>query len=198
MREIFYEESALIQDEYYHKTRYNLFNILSWICYGLAPILTFVLILILNFSTNVIVSVVVFVVVLALLIAGGAIFGKQKNKFYIEYDYTFISGTIRISKVYRQIKRKFLFEFETRDIEKLGRYKSSQFYVYENSNIETEILTLNKTPARNKSFYYIVANVEGLKKMLVLECSEKFIVHLIQFSNQTIIDDDLRKEIFNK
>ena len=60
------------------------------------------------------------------------------------------------------------------------------------------ILTSNYTASEGKDFYYIVANVDGDKKLLVLECTEMLIVNILKFSSKTILDEDYVKELSSK
>ena len=105
---------------------------------------------------------------LALFICLGILLGRLKNRFFVEYDYTFITGTIKIAKVIRQIKRKSVFDFDVSNIEKIGMYDSSTYNEYlAIPGISTMVLTSNSSPNEGKNFYYIVANIFGEKKLLI-------------------------------
>ena len=43
---------------------------------------------------------------IALFLFFGIMLGRMKNSMYVDYDYTYVSGSIRISKIIRKIKRK--------------------------------------------------------------------------------------------
>ena len=134
-----------------------------------------------------------------ILLMLGLSFGLLKNKFCVEYDYSFISGTIRVSRVIANLKRKNIYDFEFRKIEKIGYYDSETYNKYQKSpGVKCVYLTANKTPMENKDFYYIVANVDGDKKLLVLECTETLIVNVLKFSNKTILDEEYIKELSKK
>ena len=55
------------------------------------------------------------------------------------------------------------------------------------------IFTSNYTAADNKEFYYIVANINGDKKMYILECTEMFMVNVLKFSNKLVLEEDFKK-----
>ena len=94
---------------------------------------------------------------LALFLVSGILLGRLKDKFYVDYDYTFISGTIRFSKVIKNIKRKFIVSFDTSDIEKIGKYGSETYKRYSiMPGVKTQILTSNNVAEDNKEFFYIV------------------------------------------
>ena len=136
---------------------------------------------------------------LALFIVSGIILGKFKDKFYVDYDYTFVSGSIRFSKVIKNIKRKHIINFDTSDIEKIGLYGSELYEKYSKMpDIKTKILTSNSTPSEGKDFYYIVANVGGDKYVFIVECSELFIVNILKFTNRTVLDQEILNKKKNK
>ena len=58
--------------------------------------------------------------------------------------------------------------------------------------IKKLILTSNYTATDGKEFYYLVVNVEGDKKLLVMECSETFMVNILKFANKSIIEEDFK------
>ena len=196
MQELFYEESARIQDEKSASIKYNIFKTLSIISYVLMCV-WIVLAINAYILTGVWYIDLIFIAIpLVMFLFTGILLGKVKNKFYIDYDYTFVTGSIRISTVIKNIKRKFLFSFETSDIEKLGKYGSELFSKYEQMpGVKKKILTSNNSPEEGKSFYYVVANVNSDKHLLILECTDMFIVNIIKFSNKTILDEEFVKEL---
>ena len=52
------------------------------------------------------------------------------------------------------------------------------------------IFTSNYTATEGKDFYYIVANVDGDKKLMIFECTELFIVNILKFSNKTVLEEE--------
>lgn len=199
MQEVFYEESANIQDEQTAARRYNLikiFSILSYAVFGFWLFLSF------NFYglTGVWFFDLLFIAIPAVMfLSSGIILGKFKNKFYVEYDYTFVSGDLRFSKVIKNVKRRFLFSFDAKTIEKLGFYGSVTYEKYEKMpGIVKHVLSSNIQAADNKDFYYIVANTTNGKILLVLECTENLIVNIVKFANKGIFDDQFNEQLKNK
>ena len=139
-------------------------------------------------------SVLFILIPMAMFITSGVVLGKLKNRFYVDYDYIFVSGSIRFSKVIKNINRKFIVKFECSDIEKIGKIGSGTFNKYNGMpDIKRMILTSNAEPDEGKDFFYIVANVEEEKKLFILECTETFMVNVLKFSRKTVLEEDYGK-----
>lgn len=198
MQEIFYEESAKIQEETSAARKYYIAKVFMVISYVLAVIWGIFCITFLDFK-NILLSLIFSLIPLALFIVSGIILGKFKDKFYVDYDYTFVSGSIRFSKVIKNIKRKHIINFDTSDIEKIGLFGSELYEKYSKMpDIKTKILTSNSMPSDGKDFYYIVANVGGDKYVFIVECSELFIVNILKFTNRTVLDQEILNKKKNK
>ena len=202
MQELFYEESATVIDEKPAKRKYNTFKILSIIFYVLA-LLWFLFIF--NFVScyvteggveKVNLIELIFCWAIFILILGtGIVFSIFKNKCYVDYDYTFISGSIRIAKVINQVRRRLVIKFDTVNIEKIGRCNSATYNRYSLiSGIKKKVLTQNSIAGKDKGFYYIVANVEGEKYLLVLECTPLFISNILRYSYKYVIEEEFNKK----
>lgn len=196
MQEVFYEESARIQNEKSATRKYNIiktFSILSYIVCGIWLFLSF------NFyglTTVWFIDLLFILIPFVMFLSSGIILGKLKNKFYIEYDYTFVTGELRISKVIKNIKRKFLLKFDVKSIEKLGFYGNETYTKYEKMpGVNKLILTSNVSPSDGKDFYYIVVHVQDGKKLLIIECTENLLVNIIKFSNKSVLDEQFSAEL---
>jgi len=191
MQEIFYEETATILDETKTSKKYNLFKIISNVSYILFTI--YAVILLVFFvpeKNNPIFSIIYSLFPLIILLVVAIVGGKYKNTLYVEYDYTFISGTIKVSKIIKNSKRKSVISFDTYNIEKIGNYDSLLYKKYElMPGINKKILTHNSSPLDNKNLYYIVANVNSQKYLLVFECTQQFIFNIIKFSKKTVLEE---------
>ena len=196
MQELFYEETATILEEEKAARKYNLFKIITRVCYTICIFYAIIeLLFFVPNQSNVLLSIVFTFTPVAIFLVAGILFGKYKNTLYVEYDYTFVSGSIRVSKVIKNVKRIFVVKFETFNIEKIGRYNSSTYKKYQLfPGIDEKILTQNSTPVDNKDFYYIVINAGGQKSLLVFECTEQFIACVLKFSNRTVLEE----RFFNK
>ncbi len=193
MRELFYEESAINQNQKSESFKYNILRVLSifswvllflWVCFCL-----FFLELLIG---NVFLNIIIALLPATGFIASAIFLGRFKNKYCIDYDYTFISGEVRISKVIKSIKRRQVIIFSTSAIEMLGKVGSDTFNGYNNSkSIKKVFLTSNTIADEEKDFYYIVLS-QGEKKLLILECTQTFIYNIIKFSNRSVIEKDFK------
>ncbi len=195
MQEVFYEESALLQKAKPAAIKYNILKIISIFSYVVFGIWLFFVIMFYEFGEgNILLNILLALIPAALFFASGFIMGRFKNRFYVEYDYTFVTGSIRFSKVIKNSKRKFIIKFECSDVEKIGKIGSGTFEKYYSMpNIKRQILTSNAESAEGKDFYYIVANVDEEKHLFILECTEMFLVNILKMANKRILEEDYKK-----
>ena len=193
MQELFYEESAQVQNAQGLTRKYNLFKGLSIFFISLTILwtLAFIFLYVINLEA-ILFDFIVYLIPTAIFITTAIFFSRLKNRFYVDYDYTFITGNIRVAKVIKNIKRKFIISFDTSAIEKIGLYGSKTFFTYLDINgVNYQIFTQNDTPTDNKDFYYIVANANGQKQLMVFECTELFIRNVLKFSKKSVIEEEL-------
>ena len=199
MKEFFYEESSIVQNEKSEKFKYNIFNVLLIISYVLMVFWIIIVFFGYEFSGYIVLDLIIILTPLALFIATGILLGKFKNKFCIDYDYTLVTGSLRFSKVINNLKRKAITSFDCSAIEKLGEYGSETFNKYSlMPNVSTQILTSNSSPSTGKGFYYLVVNTEGDKKLFILESTDKLIANIMQFANKTLLDEEFVKKLMAK
>ncbi len=194
MQEFFYEETALVQNTKKAKTKYIFCKTFSIIFYTVAVLWFLLWFYSANVETINFLNVLFQVLIpLAAFIFSGIMFSRYKNKMYVDYDYTFVSGSIRLSKVINQIKRKNIMKFDTSDILQLGKYGSDSYEKIESSpNVKKIILTSNIEASEGKEFFYLHINKEGDHKLLIFECTEKFMATVLKFSNKTILEKDYK------
>ena len=191
MQEIFYEESSKIVNEKSEKLKYNLLLIMAIFCFFVSFIWIFVCFFIYDITlasviVNVISTVLPFVVFLFL----GILCLRFKNNFCIQYDYTFISGSIRIDKVIKNIKRVPKYNFEYNQIDMIGRFASDTYFQFgSNPDVNRELLTADSSSV---DLFYLCVTISGEKNILILQCTEKFIAHIIKFTGKTVLEKDFR------
>lgn len=187
MREVFYEEASFIKNKKTAAFKYNLCLYSAIIVFIIGVFLTitgFVL-----FSSML--EIILFIVPAIPLFIFGVICLRIKNKRYSEYDYTFVTGSIRFSKVVKEIKRYGIAIFDTTSIINIGRKESLSYKKYEEMlDIKTYNLCANDTPSDNCEFFYIYTIFEGNRTIFLLDCTEKFIAHIMQFANKGILELD--------
>jgi hypothetical protein len=195
LKEFFYEESALIQDEKFAKIKYYIFKVMSIISYVLMGVWIFFVFYGYPWE-NILADIFIVGIPLALFLTSGIILGKLKNRFYVDYDYTQVSDSLRFSKVIKNSKRVFIIKFDISMIEKIGEYGFGLYEKYSTMpGVSKLILTANNTPSENKNFYYLVVNVNGDKKLIIHESTETFLVNIMKFANKTILDEEYVKKI---
>ena len=199
MIDFFYEESALTQNEKTAKAKFYTFKAISITSYVLMVLWILLVYYGYEYSSNILLDIIIVIIPFGIFLTSGILLGKFKNRFYVDYDYTIVSDSLRFSKVIKNIKRKFILKFNASQIEKIGEYGFGLYDKYASMpNVSKLILTSNPTPADEKDFYYIVANVNSEKKLLILECTEKFIVNVMKFANKNVLDEEYVKKLSNK
>ena len=191
MQDVFYEESAVTQSTGTAKTKYYICKTLSIVSYVIAGLWGIIMLFTFPFGEgNILLNIVFVLVPLILFVVSGMVLVKLKDKFYVDYDYTFVSGSVRFSRVIKNVKRKNIIVFETQAIEKIGKYGSATFERYSSTpDKKLLVLTSNAEPSNGKDFYYMVVNSGGQKYLFVLECTEVFLINVLKFSNRTIFED---------
>lgn len=186
MIETFYEESSHVQNEKGERNKYVAFHVFSIIFIVLSVI--FLIFVLANVEIN---NLIPFIFPFLFLVSWAVFFGIFKNRFYVDYDYTLVTGSIRFSKVIMNKKRKNIASFECSDIEKIGKYNSETFNQYKKMpNMKLNILTKNGNATEKKDFYYIVCKVSGEKKFFLLECSKTFLVNVLKYSGKSVLERD--------
>ncbi len=201
MQEIFYEESVETHNSRKAKTKYTLFNVFMWLSF-IAAFLGFIMIMFspakdengTAFSTPVIINLVVWLVFTVLMLVCGIFLNIKRHSFFLSYDYTFVTGDIRISKVIHNRKRKLQFKFSTDCIIKIGRVGSDTYNKIKCAPDTKEvILTPNEEAENDKEFYYIQAQTEAGKRLLVIETRIDFISHIVRFMRKNILESEFNR-----
>ncbi len=191
MQEIFYEETTALVNEKSAKRKYNIYRVISIIAYVLAAVMFFFMWF--GSLENIWAFVLFCVVPPILMLAFGILAGRLKYRAYVEYDYTFVSGSLRIAKVMYHVKRRPLLKFEVADIFQLGKICSETYQkLSEAPDIKREIYTSNDEPGEGKDYYYLAVNLKDGKKLLVLECTEMLLVNILKFAKKGIVEKDFK------
>ena len=192
MQEIFYEECCLCLDAKAEKIKHNLLKILSYISFILSFAYFCFFIWSFNFlQGNILIRLLFTLLPLIFLIGLGVLFNYLKNNYCVDYDYTIISSTIKFSKVINNKNRKLILKFNVNAIEKMGLIGSQYFEKIQlQTNVKKYLLTSNDNPYENKNFYYIYANINSQKALIILECSKTFILNVYKQANKLIKDGD--------
>jgi hypothetical protein len=126
---------------------------------------------------------------------------KIKARFNVSYDYCFVSGELRISKVFNVNRRKLVARIDCEDMIQVGDMESSSYdRFYEDPTIKNVLCTANDTPAEGKFFMYVLAMSDG-KKLFLLECRETMLINIMRFAKRSVLDGEYvsqEKKALNK
>ncbi len=115
---------------------------------------------------------------------------RYKRRVNISFDYIFVSGELRIAKVFNVNKRKLLAVIDCEDIIQIGDAENPSFERLASApDTKVVYLTQNEEPAEGKFFMYILANNNG-KKMYLLECRELLLMNIMKFTRRTALETD--------
>lgn len=123
-----------------------------------------------------------------------------KRRVNVSYDYTFVSGELRIAKVFNVNRRKFLYRVESEDILQLGDVECDSYdRIKADPSNKTIVCTSNSAPAEGKFFMYIHCVAASGRTLYVLECRETLLVHMLKFVKRgTLAPDYVSQEKKNK
>lgn len=205
MQEVFYEESASLLNEKPAKFRYNLLTIVGVICI-LSAVFAIIMIW-MAFSVPVneedmqsfvlkdfLLSLLPLFILFVLMVVGAVLLFKKRHSVYVSYDYTFVTGELRICKVIHNRKRKLLYRLSDERLIKIGRVGSESYKKLKASpDNKEDILTPNEEAAEGKEFFYIQASTNVGKKILVLECRQQMISTILRYMNKNILESEFNR-----
>ncbi len=194
MAEAFYEESVKSKDSSYNKRRRNMFLIVS-VMFLAAGILFSVLTYLSLFAdagdegqyiTQSLIFSGLLAVTAILSFVMFAVFRRKKNNCNLEYDYTFISGSLRIAKVINNSRRKPVLAFDCSEIEALNSIQHEQYPRYETmAGIKKIVATPNLLEDDSK-ITFIFCKIGGTPHLILIEPSDVLII-LIRRSSRKFV-----------
>lgn len=199
MIDVLYEESAIDQNAISGAKKYNLLHNISMVVALLAGV--FLLWGFLSIPTNTqndeenALAALKFLCFILFLQAGIFVvlfvgLTKWKSRYNVSYDYLFVSGELRISRVVGGRRHKLIANIDCEDIQKIGDVDNASFpRLKADASTKMVICTPNASPDDGKFFMYILASHAG-KKLFVLECREVLLQHMLKFLRHGILEDD--------
>ena len=197
--DVFYEESAVAHDAKKGARRYAIVNVVSIICLILAILILMIFLMAFPFggvdsSDETLMAyraAIGFVGVQGLMfLAVWFILFKWKGRLNVSYDYVFVSGELRISKVVNINKRKLITRIDCAEMIQVGDIENSSYERFRADPTTKEVVcTSNTEPAQGKFFMYILINDNG-KKLYILECKEQLLVNIMKFAKRTVLESD--------
>lgn len=121
-------------------------------------------------------------------------FSRLARLCNVSYDYAFVSGELRIAKVFGGHKRRLVAKFDCNDIIQIGKVDSASYERFSSApDVKIVYCTGNKEAAEDKMFIYILAAYNG-KKLFVLECREMLIAHILKFAKRSVLATDYQSK----
>lgn len=190
MNEVLYEETAFPVGYAKQKIYLIICKVVTWLFFLTAAFFVFLAIYFTPVTDGMIIVPLIFAVWFVL---AGVLFIWLRKKFYNCYDFIFISGEVRIIKVINTKKRKRILIFDSKDVIQVGRYGSESFEKLAKSpDMKRLYVPSNKTEYEGKPKYYIGVYVDGVKYLLVLECTEKLLKHILQFAGKPVLEKEFK------
>jgi hypothetical protein len=84
-----------------------------------------------------------------------------------------------------------LHQFECSDIAKIGKYGSDSFIKIKGvPDVNLSICTINTVPYENKHFYYFYIINGSKRKLIIVECTEEFLVNILKFTGKKVLEEN--------
>lgn len=202
--DVVYEESAINQRATKDARKYKVLHVLSWIFIILG---VFFLILTINYIPSLFTkpsddvsaesiaqakaAMFLYGFFAVDFIALWVFFHLWKKRVNISFDYTFVSGELRIAKVFNINRRKFLYRIESEEIQQLGDIDSESYKRLSGSPDTKEyVLTPNCEPSDGKFFMYLMTASSTGKQLYILECREELLINILKFVRRGTLAPD--------
>lgn len=191
----FYEESAINQNATKESKKYKIFHIISYVFLALAIILLVMAIFNMPVGGGEDAAaawmIFGFIFIQGLFFLGMWFsFYKLKSRYNVNFDYCFVSGELRISKVININKRKLVARIDCADMIQVGDVDNPSYERFRSDPMTKEVIcTPNVEASDGKFFMYVLANYNG-KKLYVLECRENLLMNIMKFANRSVLESD--------
>ena len=114
-----------------------------------------------------------------------------KRKININYDYVFVSGELRIVKVFNVNRRKLVTRLQQDSILQLGDVENESYTrLLSDPTNKQVVCTANSEPAKGKFFMYVHASEPIGKRLYVLECREELLINILHFVKRGTLEPD--------
>lgn len=201
--DVLYEESAVNANAAKGEKRYKILNLFTWFFGGLALIFAILFVIgLVSFlmamsamkaedRATAIGSLIFYFMMITLFGGPWLACFLMKRKINVSFDYTFVSGELRISKVFNVNRRKFLYRIDAESIQKMGDADSPSFdRVISDPSVKKIVCTPNAEPSGGKFFLYIVTSESGGRRVYILECREELLINILKFVKRGILESD--------
>ena len=188
--EAFYEESSIASNAKRGARRYKVWAIFTMIFLILGILTAFFTVWMIPTKGGVTGDWLMLLATTMMLWGFWFFFRRLKLNSNVSYDYCFVSGELRISKVVNINRRRLVAKFDVDDIIQIGDIDSPSFdRFFADPTAKKVYCTSNDEAAEGKFFMYILANHDG-KKLFLLECREALLMNIMKFAKRTALDHD--------
>ena len=205
--DVLYEESAVNQKQAKASKTYKVLNVISWIVLilGIICLLIFIPNILTSFSKAQPTEDITAAEAIAYARSWAFLSGSQmvffgllwfflysmKKRVNVSYDYTFVSGELRIAKVFNINRRKLVVRIDSAEILQLGDVDNESYdRLRADPGVKQEIVTPNPEPADGKFFLYVLVGGNNGRKMYILECREELLVNILKFVKRGTLEPD--------
>ncbi len=188
--DVFYEESA-ISANVARQTKYRILHVITVIFLGIAIVFSMLTVMSIPVDKNTSPDLMIFFLINAgFFWLSWFLLGRIKKGINVSFDYTFVSGELRITKVFNLHKRKSLVRIACEEMIQIGDTDNPSYERLASSpNTKTVFCTSNMEPAEGKFFMYILVGGDT-KQLYVLECRELLLMHILKFTRRSVLESD--------
>lgn len=185
MIESFLEENVTGKDTQFAKRKYRIFQAASIIsiilgCIGL--VFVYLSLYLPVEEGGSIMSVVVILIFYVVMTAGcfvlAYVFRRFRNNAIVDYDYTFVSGSLRIAKIINQTKRRPLIAVDCDTIEAMDKIEADTFKRYETMSGVKKVLATPNMNVEEANLYYLFCKKDGQPTLLIFEPSDALLIQI--------------------
>ena len=188
MIETFHEENVVDANPKKAKGKSAVYNVMKW-CFLAATIVgALVIFILLNNPigegeswTPTLITIGIFGVWTILSLVMFFVLRAKRISSICSYDYTFVSGSLRIAKVLKDVKRKPVISIECENITVMDKVSSPAFDRYSSMGGKKLIATPN-TDNEDDQLWFAFFKQEGQQYFLIFEPSEVLRVHIKRYS----------------
>ena len=202
--DVFYEESAICADSKKGAKKYKILNVISNVALVLAIFSGMIFLICFPWglkdgaSEEIVQTFMAMRFLFGFIGVQGIVFllvwfilSKIKKRFNVSYDYTFVSGELRIIKVFNINKRKRVDVIRCDEILQMGDADNPSYERFRSApNTKEIVCTSNVTPAEGKFFMYLLVGGNQMKYLFLLECREQLLMHLLKFTRRSVLESD--------
>lgn len=189
--DVFYEESAICANASKNEKKYRVLHVGTVIFLTLGIISLVLAFFSIPMNKETPIDFLVFWCINAVFFwLAWFLLNRVKRNINISYDYTFVSGELRITKVFNINKRKKVDKIGCDEMLQIGDTDNPSYErLASDPQTKTIFCTSNTEPAEGKFFMYVLVGGE-MKYLYVLECREMLLMQILKFARRSVLESD--------